>query len=126
MVGKKGALSVVASGNDGVNVDDQYTSPACIDSDYIISVAASNENDELATFSNYGKDNVVIGTQVAQCLHVLPFVQYQHGQRTDDIEACDTQNEGEEEIRDEFLYFHDAENIGLLYIFQHGLETNCH
>ena len=58
----------------------------------------------------------VIGTQVAQCLHVLPFVQYQHGQRTDDIEACDTQNEGEEEIRDEFLYFHDAENIGLLLV----------
>ena len=33
-----------------------------------------------------------------------------------DIETCDTQNEGEEEIRDEFLYFHDAENIGLLLV----------
>ena len=25
-------------------------------------------------------------------------------------------DEGEEEIRDEFLYFHDAENIGLLLV----------
>ena len=32
---------------------------------------------------------------IAAVFHVLPFVQYQHGQRTDDIEACDTQNEGE-------------------------------
>ena len=73
MVGKKGALSVVASGNDGVNVDDQYTSPACIDSDYIISVAASNENDELATFSNYGKDNVDIA---APGTNILSSVSY--------------------------------------------------
>lgn len=29
--------------------------PACIDSNYIVSVAASNEKDELAFFSNYGK-----------------------------------------------------------------------
>ena len=73
MVGKKGALSVIASGNDGVNVDENYTSPACIDSDYIISVAASNENDELATFSNYGKDNVDIA---APGTNILSSVSY--------------------------------------------------
>ena len=73
MVGKKGALSVIASGNDGVNVDEYYTSPACIDSDYIISVAASNENDELATFSNYGKDNVDIA---APGTNILSSVSY--------------------------------------------------
>lgn len=73
MVGKKGALSVVASGNDGVNVDESYTSPACIDSDYIISVAASNEKDELATFSNYGTDSVDIA---APGTNILSSVSY--------------------------------------------------
>ena len=45
--------------------------PGCLDSDYIISVAASNEKDELATFSNYG-ESVDIATPGTDILSTIP------------------------------------------------------
>ncbi len=84
LVGEKGALSICASGNEYAELNeqgeiaisiDEYNEeerkelmkyadskgnimykefPAGLDSDYIVSVGASTENDELATFSNYG------------------------------------------------------------------------
>lgn len=98
IVGKNGALSVCASGNEGVELDEngqaymdlyiedengeyvldedgnrmikenvltqQY--PAGLNSDYIICVAASTENDSLLAYSNYGKaiDIVAPGTDI--------------------------------------------------------------
>lgn len=56
LVGKNGAVSVCAAGNESQDTAEYYTTPACGDSPYIISVAASNERGDLASFSNYGKD----------------------------------------------------------------------
>ena len=58
MVGSQGALSICAASNDSEDNDEVDMSPTNFDSPYIISVAASNENAELATFSNYGKTTV--------------------------------------------------------------------
>lgn len=73
LVGEKGAISVCATGNDGLNLDEYNFSPACLDSPYIISVAASNEKGELAQFSNYsakGADIAAPGTDI------LSYVSY--------------------------------------------------
>lgn len=61
--GSKGALSVCAAGNSGTDNDDADdlwgVSPCNVDSDYVISVAATaNGGDELANFSNYGQKSV--------------------------------------------------------------------
>lgn len=58
LVGEKGAVSVCASGNESIDSDSIQQFPSGIDSEYVISVAASNEKDELADFSNYGKESV--------------------------------------------------------------------
>ncbi len=55
IVGAKGAVTVFAAGNDGVDIDKYSAYPADIDSPYTISVAATTRTGELATFSNYGK-----------------------------------------------------------------------
>ncbi|MCL2096976.1 MAG: S8 family serine peptidase [Oscillospiraceae bacterium] len=53
-------LFVVASGNYGTNNDYIPDYPSSYDSDNIISVAASNQNDALTSFSNYGVKSVDI------------------------------------------------------------------
>lgn len=58
LVGKKGAVTVCAAGNENEDNESSADVPACIDSDYVISVAASNEKDALASYSNYGKESV--------------------------------------------------------------------
>lgn len=58
LVGEQGAISVWAAGNESSNNDTLYGLPASMSSPYLISVAASNENGELTSFSNYGKSSV--------------------------------------------------------------------
>lgn len=58
LVGAKGAVSVCAAGNESANNDKIATYPANYDSDYKISVAATNEKGELSNYSNYGKASV--------------------------------------------------------------------
>jgi subtilisin family serine protease len=56
-----GVVVVAAMGNSdgGINIDDQPIYPSCYgeraDEDWVLGVAATDENDERATFSNYGK-----------------------------------------------------------------------
>lgn len=73
MVGEKGAISVCAAGNEGMDNDVWESIPANIDSEYVVSVAASNENDALASFSNYGKQSVDIA---APGTNILSSVSY--------------------------------------------------
>lgn len=54
----KGVLFVAAAGNDGVNNDLTPFYPAGYDVPNIVSVAATDQNDALASFSNYGKTSV--------------------------------------------------------------------
>ncbi len=60
-IGKKGALSVFAAGNDGIDRDGVRTPPPTpydLDSPYVVIVGASNERDEAAAYSDYGAVSV--------------------------------------------------------------------
>lgn len=58
MLGQKGAVTVAAAGNEGEDVDKTMSLFASVQSPYLISVAASDENNKLVSFSNFGKNNV--------------------------------------------------------------------
>lgn len=70
LVGENGALSVCAAGNESENLDTQtaISIPASYDSDYIVTVAASQEDSELADFSCYGKETVDLAAPGANIL----------------------------------------------------------
>ncbi len=73
LVGANGAVSICAAGNESADNDVTESMPANIDSPYIISVAASNENDELATFSNYGVESVDIAAPGSNILSSVSY-----------------------------------------------------
>ncbi len=52
--GANGIVFVVAAGNSSLNADSIPFYPACYDSDNIISVISTDDNDALSSFSNYG------------------------------------------------------------------------
>ena len=58
---KKNILFVAAAGNDGRNTDKKSHYPSGYDIDNIISVAATDKNKRLASFSNYGIKTADIG-----------------------------------------------------------------
>lgn len=72
-VGKKGALSICAAGNESKNTDSNNHVPSGIDSDYIISVASSNVSDKLSDFSNYGSTTVDIAAPGSNILSTVPY-----------------------------------------------------
>jgi hypothetical protein len=59
--GANGHLFVAAAGNDGVNTDSSAHYPSSYSNDNIISVAATDNRDNLAGFSNYGISTVDLG-----------------------------------------------------------------
>lgn len=61
VLGDNGILLVAAAGNDGDDNDQVASFPANYKLPNIISVAATNNKDELASFSNYGSKSVHIG-----------------------------------------------------------------
>jgi len=63
-----GILFVAASGNDGANTDRLPQYPAGYDLANVISVAALNRQDELASFSNYGAKSVHLAAPGANIL----------------------------------------------------------
>lgn len=62
--GRAGILSVVAAGNDALVVDRQSVAPAkfSISQPSVITVAATNNQDQLAAFSNTGYASVQVGS----------------------------------------------------------------
>jgi subtilisin family serine protease/uncharacterized protein YjdB len=60
LVGANGAISICAAGNDSLDNDTNFSIPTNIDSEYVISIAASDEHDTIAGFSNYGEKTVDI------------------------------------------------------------------
>jgi subtilisin family serine protease len=56
-----GHLFVAAAGNNGTNSDTSPTYPAAMNLDNIIAVAATTNDDERASFSNYGSVSVDLG-----------------------------------------------------------------
>lgn len=69
---RSGALFVAAAGNSSVNTDQQPLYPASLDVPNVISVAATRDNDELASFSNYGANSVDLGSPGVYILSTLP------------------------------------------------------
>ena len=67
---------VAAAGNNGANSDTSPAYPAAYDLPNIISVAATDHNDQLASFSNYGAVSVDLGAPGVDILSTLPGNQY--------------------------------------------------
>lgn len=76
IVGKKGAVTVCAAGNDGANNDEYEDYPACIDSPYLISVAATTRDGKLASFSNYGLETVDMAAPGTDTLSTVCYDTY--------------------------------------------------
>lgn len=56
-----GHVFLAASGNSGVNTDSSPHYPSAYDLDNIVSVAATDNQDQMASFSNYGATSVDLG-----------------------------------------------------------------
>ncbi|MGB9978680.1 S8 family serine peptidase [Methanobacterium sp.] len=78
------ALVVCAAGNsdNGKNNDISPVYPACFTSKNIISVAATDENDELASFSDYGVNSVDVAAPGTRICSTLPGSHYGYMQGT--------------------------------------------
>jgi thermitase len=66
-------LFVFAAGNDGTNNDVTQQTPCNYDSPNIICVAASNQDDQLAGFSNFGATNVDLAAPGTLTASTWPF-----------------------------------------------------
>ncbi len=88
LVGEKGAVSVCAAGNESFDCDTIVQFPSGIDSEYILSVAASNENDDLAAFSNYGKESVDLAAPGTDILSSVSYDCFNPGIYENPQELC--------------------------------------
>jgi thermitase len=64
-------LFIAAAGNSGTDNESKPVYPACYDCDNLITVASTDANDNLSSFSNYGRYSVDIaapGTKIWSCL----------------------------------------------------------
>ncbi len=71
----KGVIVVAAAGNDSANVDDfpEYFYPASSDATSVITVAATDHDDELSWFSNYGEQTVELAAPGEEVTSTLPY-----------------------------------------------------
>jgi subtilisin family serine protease len=72
----RNALFVAAAGNDGRDNDSRPTYPSNYDVDNVVAVAASDRNDLLASFSNFGATTVDLAAPGADILSTMPSDQY--------------------------------------------------
>jgi len=70
--GDAGVLFVAAAGNDGTNNDGTHHYPSDYDLPNIVSVAATDSNDALASFSNYGSTSVDVGAPGVNTYSTVP------------------------------------------------------
>ena len=69
-------LFIAAAGNDGTNNDNSPSYPASYQLDNIISVAATDHNDDMAGFSNFGVTSVDLGAPGVNILSTVPGDNY--------------------------------------------------
>jgi subtilisin family serine protease len=97
LLGSKGVITCVSSGNDSLDLNTLYDqtgmidTPACCESDYKICVGASDNNDNITDFSNYGNKYVDVmapGENILSTVSYYSFVPsaYTQSQRED---LCD-------------------------------------
>ena len=70
--GVDGSLFCAAAANSGIDNDIYYPYPASYDLDNIIAVAATNEADQLASFSDYGLTTVDLGAPGQDIISTIP------------------------------------------------------
>lgn len=70
--GNAGQLFVAAAGNASTNIDAFPFYPAAYPSDNIVTVAATNHNDQLSYFSNYGATSVDLAAPGENILSTVP------------------------------------------------------
>lgn len=71
-----GVLFVVAAGNNGASLDSTTFYPASYRAPNTIAVAATDSNDALASFSNYGKNSVDLGAPGVNIVSTIPNSNY--------------------------------------------------
>ncbi|MFQ6054410.1 MAG: S8 family serine peptidase, partial [Methanosarcinales archaeon] len=76
IVKEKNILFITASGNDGLNIDNNPFYPASYDCGNIISVAAISKSNNLAIFSNYGSYSVDVVFPGESIFSTLPNNSY--------------------------------------------------
>ena len=67
---------IAAAGNDGMNIDNNPQYPASYTSEAVISVAATDRNDALANFSNYGATSVDLAAPGVGIVSTVPGNSY--------------------------------------------------
>jgi subtilisin family serine protease/subtilisin-like proprotein convertase family protein len=72
----QGVIFVAAAGNNGTNNDITPEYPASFQLNNIISVAATDQNDNLASFSNFGPNSVSLAAPGVNILSTLPGKSY--------------------------------------------------
>jgi subtilisin family serine protease len=75
--GGNNMLFVAAAGNSGTNNDTTPEYPASFNTQYVIAVAATDSNDQLASFSNFGHTTVHLGAPGVGILSTFPGATYQ-------------------------------------------------
>ncbi len=75
-LGSQGVVFCAAAGNDSKNIDNDPVYPASYDASNIIAVAATDQNDQLASFSNWGKNSVDIAAPGKNILSAYPENKY--------------------------------------------------
>ena len=69
---ERGVLFVAAAGNYGWNIDSDPYYPASYEISNVISVAATDDEDSMASFSNFGDDSVELGAPGVSILSTVP------------------------------------------------------
>lgn len=69
---QQNVLFIFAAGNDFQNIDETNYYPSGYDLDNIISVASTNNEDELSFYSNYGLESVDLGAPGENIISTLP------------------------------------------------------
>jgi hypothetical protein len=72
-----GQIFVAAAGNSGVNLDANPTYPANYNVDNVVAVAATDQNNQLASWSNYGANSVLLAAPGVSILSTTPGSHYQ-------------------------------------------------
>ena len=75
-LGNKGVVFCAAAGNEDNDNDTEASYPASYDLDNIIAVAATDRNDELASFSNYGETSVDVAAPGVAIMSTIPGNDY--------------------------------------------------
>ena len=74
--GQAGILTIAAAGNETQNNDSTNVSPANSKSDYVVVVAATDEDGSLASYSNFGQKNVDIGAPGSNIISSVSYYNF--------------------------------------------------